>query len=249
MPIDGAVADQRGRLLRGALAGTGIALAAVVVCAVAATATLALGSTYAPKAIAGGAAIAALIVATLPGHHPFSRFGWANNVTLARASLVALAAALIGEGDAPRIMAFAAALGGAAAALDFFDGRLARATGLASAFGARFDMETDAALVMVLALLAWQSGHVGPWVLASGLLRYAFVAAGRCWPWLRHPLAPNFRRKAAAAVQMVALVVVLVPGVPPPAGALVAAGALAFLCCSFLVDTLWLHDHAEDLRP
>jgi hypothetical protein len=48
---------------------------------------------------------------------------------------------------------------------------------------------------------------------------------------------------------MLALVVVLVPGVPPPAGTLIAAGALAFLCYSFLVDTLWLHAHAEDLRP
>jgi phosphatidylglycerophosphate synthase len=249
MPMDGVVADQRGRLLRGALAGTGITLAAVGLCAVAASEALALGSAYAPKAIAGFAVVAALIVATLPEHHPFARFGWANRVTLARAALVALAAALIGEGDAPRIMAFAAALGGAAVVLDFVDGRLARATGLASAFGARFDMETDAALVMVLALLAWQSGHVGPWVLASGLLRYAFVAAGRCWPWLRRTLAPSVRRKAAAAVQMTALVVVLVPGVPPPAGTLGAAGALAFLCYSFLVDTLWLHAHAEDLRP
>jgi len=249
MPMDGVVADQRGRLLRGALAGTGITLAAVGLCAVAASEALVLGSTYAPKAVAGFAGVAALIVATLPEHHPFARFGWANHVTLARAALVALAAALIGEGDAPRIMAFAAALGSAAVALDFVDGRLARASGLASAFGARFDMETDAALVMVLALLAWQSGHVGPWVLASGLLRYAFVAAGRCWPWLRRALAPSFRRKAAAAVQMIALVVVLVPEVPPPAGMLVAAGALAFLCYSFLVDTLWLHAHAEDPRP
>lgn len=247
MPIDGAVADPRGRLLRGALAGTGIALAAVGLCAVAASEALALGSTYAPKAVAGVAVIAALIVATLPEHHPFAHFGWANHVTLARAALVALLAALVGEGDAPRIMAFATVLGGTAVALDFVDGRLARATGLASAFGARFDMETDAALVMVLALLAWQSGHVGPWVLASGLLRYAFVAAGRGWPWLRRPLAPSFRRKAAAAAQMIALVVVLVPGVPPLAGTLIAASALAILCHSFLVDTLWLHDHAEDL--
>src|SRR5512134_793373 len=107
MPIDSAVSDERGRLLRGALAGTAIALAAVGLCAVAATQALAVGPTYAPKAVAGFAVVAALIVATLPGHHPFARFGWANNVTLARAALVALLAALLGEGEAPRIMAFA----------------------------------------------------------------------------------------------------------------------------------------------
>ena len=247
MPIDGAVADPRGRLLRGALASTGVALAAVGICAVAATQALGIGPNYAAKALAGIVVAAALIVATLPGHHPFARFGWANHVTLARAALVALLAALVGEGDAPRVTAFAAGLAAAAVALDGVDGRLARATGLASAFGARFDMETDAALVMVLAALAWQFGRIGPWVLASGLLRYAFVAAGRLWPWLRRPLPPSVRRKTAAAVQMIALAVVLVPGVPRPAGTLVAAGALALLCCSFLVDALWLHRHAEDL--
>jgi phosphatidylglycerophosphate synthase len=188
-----------------------------------------------------------LVVATLPAHHPFARFGWANHATLARAALVALLAALVGEGDGPHLAAFAAAVGGVAVALDFVDGRLARATGLASAFGARFDLEADAALVMVLAALAWQFGRVGPWVLASGLLRYAFVAAGGFWPWLRRSLPPSLRRKSAAAVQMIVLVVVLAPGVPRPAATLVAAGALAFLCYSFLVDTLWLHHHAEDL--
>ncbi len=52
MPVDGVVADQRGRLLRGALAGAGITLAAVGLCAVAASEALALGPTYAPKAVA-----------------------------------------------------------------------------------------------------------------------------------------------------------------------------------------------------
>lgn len=248
MPIDGAVTDRRAGLLRGALVGTGIALAAVAFCAVAATRALAVGPLYVPKALAGIALVAALICATAPGHHPFVRFGWANHATLARAALTALLAALVGEGAGPQLAAYAAAIGGVAVALDFVDGRLARATGMASAFGARFDLETDAALVLVLAILAWQFGRVGPWVLASGLLRYGFVGAGWLWPWLRRPLSPSARRRTTAAVQMVALVVVLVPAVPRPAAALVAAGALALLCCSFLVDTLWLHQHAEDPR-
>jgi phosphatidylglycerophosphate synthase len=248
MPIDGAVADRRAGLLRGVLAGVGIALAAVALCAIAATPSLAVGPAYAPRAVAGIAIAAALVCAALPGDYPFARFGWANHTTLARAALVALLAALIGEGEGPHLAAYAATIGAIAVALDFVDGRLARATGMASAFGARFDLETDAALVLVLAVLAWQFDRVGPWVLASGLLRYAFVAAGRLWPWLRRPLSPSVRRKTAAAVQMVALVVVLVPAVPRPAAALVAAGALALLCCSFLVDTLWLHQHAEDPR-
>jgi phosphatidylglycerophosphate synthase len=246
MSIDGAIADRRERLLRGALVGTGMGLAAVGLSAAAASQAFALGPIFVSKAVAGFALVAAMVFATLADYHPFARFGWANHVTLARAVLVALLAALIGESDAPRLTAFAATIAGIAVALDFVDGRLARATGLASPFGARFDMETDAVLVMVLAILAWQSGSVGPWVLASGLLRYAFVAAGWLRPWLRRPLLPSRRRKSAAALQMVALVVVLAPGVPRPAATLVAAGALALLCWSFLVDTLWLHQHAED---
>jgi phosphatidylglycerophosphate synthase len=95
-----------------------------------------------------------------------------------------------------------------AAVLDAVDGRLARASGMASRFGARFDLETDAALVMILAVLAWQFGQAGPWVLAIGLARYGFVLAGRVWTWLRRPLAPSFRRQAVAAVQMAALLVI-----------------------------------------
>jgi phosphatidylglycerophosphate synthase len=248
MSIDGAIADRRERLLRGALLGTGIGLAAVGVSAAAASLAYGLGPVFVSKAVAGFALVAAMVFATLRDYHPFARFGWANHVTLARAVLVALLAALIGEGEGPRLAAFAATMAGAAVALDFVDGRLARATGLASPFGARFDMETDAALVMVLAILAWQSGSVGPWVLASGLLRYAFVAAGWLRPRLRRPLPPSLRRRSAAAVQMVALVVVLAPGVPRPAANLVAAAALALLCWSFFLDTLWLHQHAEDRR-
>ena len=45
----------------------------------------------------------------------------------------------------------------------------------ASSFGARFDMETDALLILVLAALVWQHGKAGPWILAAGLMRYAFV--------------------------------------------------------------------------
>jgi hypothetical protein len=78
------------------------------------------------------------------------------------------------------------------------------------------------------------------WVIASGALRYAFVAAGLRWRWLEAPLPPSFRRKTVCVVQLAALTVVLVPTVTPPFSTAVAASALAALTCSFLVDTLWL---------
>jgi len=124
--------------------------------------------------------------------------------------------------------------------LDGVDGWLARRTSLASAFGARFDMETDALLIMVLAVLAWQFGKAGVWVLGSGLLRYAFIASGWALPALRQPLPPSQRRKTLAVVQVVALIVTVAPFVPTRLSVLVAAVALGTLMLSFLVDVVWL---------
>lgn len=236
-------------LARGAAAAVGAASFALLVAAPLAGRALGLGPFYAAKVLAGFAAAALLAFAHLPAHRPLTQFGAANVVTLARVAAAALLAGLAGEGGAPEIAAFACAVGAVAVLLDAVDGRLARATGMASPFGARFDLETDAALVMVLAVLAWQLDRAGAWVLASGLARYAFVAAGRAWPWLRRPLEPSLRRKAAAAVQMGALVIALAPGLPRPAAASVAAAALALLCASFAVDIGRLRRRAEeDLR-
>jgi phosphatidylglycerophosphate synthase len=111
---------------------------------------------------------------------------------------------------------------------------------MASAFGARFDMETDALLIQVLAILAWLYGKAGAWVLASGLLRYLFVAAGWLWPWLQQPLFPSVRRKAICVVQIVGLTLALLPEIPAPFSSPIAAISLAALSYSFLVDTVWL---------
>ena len=86
-------------------------------------------------------------------------------------------------------------------------GRLAGAPhGTASAFGARFDMETDApadpgAVHPGLAVTARRA----PWVLPSGLLRYV-VRRGRMALALdAGPLAPSRRRQSVCVVQIVAL--------------------------------------------
>ena len=80
--------------------------------------------------------------------------------------------------------------------LDGVDGRLARASVLASAFGGRLDLEVDAALILALAALVCTSGRAGAWVLAAGLLRYVFLAAGRLWGWMHRPLPPSGASRA-----------------------------------------------------
>ncbi len=200
------------------------------------------GAAYVLKALVLFGAAAWLVRQAVPAHAPHARFGAANRVTLWRLSLVLLLAATLGEAvaDAPALAWGAAALATLAASLDAVDGPLARAGGLASDFGARFDMETDALLVLVLGALVLQFDKAGAWVLAAGLMRYAFVGAARAWPWLARPLPPSLRRKAACVAQIVSLIACLMPPVPPPASAALAAAGVALLVHSFAADVLWL---------
>jgi phosphatidylglycerophosphate synthase len=235
-------------LLRSALLC--ILAAALLIGAIAELCTqrLGLGAAYLPKALTAYAIGALLVVIGLPKHHPFSAFGAANQVTLVRGALVALLAGLIGEAAGSALAAFVTTVATATAVLDGLDGWLARRMRLASAFGARFDMETDALLIMVLAVLTWQFGKAGVWVLGSGLLRYAFVVAGRVLPALRQPLPPSQRRKSVAVAQVVALIVTVAPFVPTSLSVPVAALALGALLLSFLVDVVWLFQNAARSR-
>jgi phosphatidylglycerophosphate synthase len=111
---------------------------------------------------------------------------------------------------------------------------------MSSAFGARFDMEVDALLIQVLAILVWRHGKAGVWVLLSGLLRYGFVVAGWIWSWMAAPLPPRRRAKIICVAQILALIVALLPWVAPETSGWIAATALAVLSYSFFVDTRWL---------
>ena len=186
----------------------------------------------------------ALMARIILGHVPPSGTGLgpANWVTLGRATLVLSVAGLVPQ---PEILIDAGywwiiVVMSAAMVLDGVDGRIARRTGTATAFGARFDMELDSFLMLVLAALVWRSGQVGPWVVLLGLPRYLFVAAGWVWPWMRAPLPERLRRKVGCVIQGVALLVCLGPIVPPSLAAPVAAVTLVLLSASFAVDVVWL---------
>jgi phosphatidylglycerophosphate synthase len=237
--------DAHRALLRSALA-TAVALGVALVGLAAALAGPGgLSQAFALKALAVFSFGVVLFFAALPAHLPRRDFGAANAVTLGRLALVALLAALLGENAVP-VAWPVVVIATLAAVLDAVDGLLARGTGLASPFGARFDMETDAFLMLVLALLAWQFGKAGGWIVAAGLLRYLFLGAGRVWQWLERPLPPSLRRKALCVIQIVTLIVSLAPIVVPPASALIAGAGLVLLVYSFAVDVAWLRRRAGD---
>jgi phosphatidylglycerophosphate synthase len=192
-------------------------------------------------AVGGGMVLWGL--AAKHAHAP--RFGAANRVTLGRGALVMLVVALVGAVPGAPAAWVAIVLALVGLALDGVDGKLARSRGEASAFGARFDMETDALLILALACIAWQFDKAGAWVVLSGAMRYGFVAASWAMPWLGRELPPSRRRQTVCVVQIVTLILCLVPFVAPPVSGTVALAGLLLLSASFAVDVAWLARHAR----
>ena len=203
---------------------------------------LALPTSHAFLVVAPYAALGALLLAKLPPSHPGPGLGPANRLTLARATLVlplATLALLPGTFTGAGYW-WIVGLSTIALVLDGLDGLLARRTGTESAFGARFDLELDAFLLLALCALVWRSGSVGSWVLLVGGLRYLFVLGGLLWPTLRGALPPSRRRKVICVAQGIVLVVCLAPVTRPAPATALAASALLLLVYSFVADTLWL---------
>ena len=167
-------------------------------------------------------------------------FGPANRVTLGRATLVGGVTALVADSfeSSPPVTLFVG-LTAVALILDGVDGKVARRTGTCSTLGARFDMEVDAFLILVLSV--YVSMSMGPWVLLIGGMRYAFVAAARVLPWLNAPLPPSTARKTVAALQGILLLVGASGYLPLAATQAVVALALGTLVWSFGRDILWLY--------
>lgn len=194
------------------------------------------------------AAVAGALLGARPETSRAAAAGPANRVTLARGTLVGGVTALVvdgltGGGVRGAAVVVLVVIASIALLLDLVDGWVARRTGSESGLGARFDMELDALLIAVLSVLVATS--LGPWVLAIGLMRYAFVLAARSLPWLRAPLPASRGRKVVAAVQGVALVVAAAPVIPRVVAAVVVGLALLSLLWSFGRDTRWLAAHAR----
>lgn len=231
--------------LRRAAGAVAVAVGLVLLLAAAGVAArMGWSAAYAAQCLAVYGLGAACMLVGLRGHAPHARFGAANVLTLLRLAMIALLAGLVGRpmpGDAAPLAWAVVVFATTTAVLDAADGPLARSQRLASEFGARFDMECDALLVAVLCLLLVQFDKAGPWVLAAGAMRYAFVLAGRAWPWIDRPLFPSWRRKAVCVAQITLLIVCLGPVIARPASQAIAAVGLAMLGASFFVDLLWLY--------
>lgn len=204
----------------------------------------AIGTTVRLPAAAWSAGVGYLIVSTALLMRGIRRggvehFGPANAVTATRSMLVGLVTALVAASFASAVpTALLVALVAVALALDGVDGYVARRTRSESELGARFDMEVDAFLLLVLCV--YDVRYVGWWVLTIGLLRYAFVVAGLVLPWMNHTLPPRYWRKVVTAACGVALALVASQLLPPALNVLVAVAALLLIVESFGRDVIWL---------
>ena len=163
--------------------------------------------------------------------------GPADRVTLVRALLVGGVAALAVGPDRDALVALATV----ALLLDWVDGQVARRTGTVSDLGARFDMEVDALLILVLSVLV--AGSFGPWVLLVGAARYLRLLACAPWPWLRLSAPPRYWAKVVAALQGVTLTAAAAGVLPTAVAAALLVLALALLAESFGREVWWLREH------
>ncbi|MFE4627364.1 CDP-alcohol phosphatidyltransferase family protein [Streptomyces mirabilis] len=174
-------------------------------------------------------------------------FGPANRVTLGRAILVGGVTALVADSfESSPPVSLLVGLTAVALILDGVDGKVARHTGTSTALGARFDMEVDAFLILVLSV--YVSMSLGPWVLLIGTMRYAFVAAARVLPWLNAALPHSMARKTVAALQGIVLLVAGAGIMPLEGNAAAVLLALASLIWSFGRDITWLYRHRHPVE-
>jgi phosphatidylserine synthase len=138
-------------------ADLGVGLLVVVATAGASWWLLGLPATHVAVSIALYLPLAAVVLAKLPADDPGPGIGPANRVTLGRCALaIPVAAMLFGTETGDTVRWWIVGVSTVALLLDGVDGAVARHTDAQTRFGARFDMEVDAALILVLSVLVWR---------------------------------------------------------------------------------------------
>ncbi|KQQ55060.1 MULTISPECIES: CDP-alcohol phosphatidyltransferase family protein [Rhizobium/Agrobacterium group] len=230
-------------LVQNTLGHLGYLMLGTIIVALLVRTEMSLGWDFVAAAILSLSIVFGFVVYLLPDY-PHRRFGYANIVTAFRATLVCLTGATVlcfeSLHNADTVLWILVGVVALALSLDGIDGYLARRYHQESELGARFDMEVDALLILILSVAAAMLDKAGAWVLMIGLMRYAFVAAGWVAPFLSADLPPSLRRKFVCVVQVSVLCLILVPAVTVPLSGYLAAIALAMLAYSFTLDIVYL---------
>jgi hypothetical protein len=221
---------------------TGMTTQVLFIAALAATVSLSGGLSAAGWLV--GVSCAVIVNAGMArglSRHRTEALSPADWITLARSTFAVGVAALVAASFQRTVPpAMIVSLAAVALTLDAVDGWVARRT-RTNVFGAQFDAEVDAFLILVLSVYA--ARFAGAWVLAIGAARYAFLAAGWIVPWMRRELPARPWRKVVAATQGVVLTIVAAQVLPLALEQVALFGALLLLAESFGRDVWWLSTH------
>jgi uncharacterized membrane protein YbhN (UPF0104 family)/phosphatidylglycerophosphate synthase len=201
-------------------------------------AALVLWLSYPPLLAFVGALCFFFLVAQARGAWtPTGSFGLPNAVTTLR--LVVTMAMLLAFAHEPGWMLAVAALFNLL--LDVVDGWLARRSGLSGEFGARYDIEADALLVLALGILLHHRGLAGPWVILAGAWRYLYVLTPLLFPT---PLGEARRSRHGRFAYVLMLTCFMLTLVLPP-----GMGAPLSLIGTVAVSLSFLHSFWERYAP
>lgn len=184
-----------------------------------------------PAVLAGVASAVFGLWVVLAKHLGLRPFGAANSVTSVRIALTSALGFVV-----PTSNLVMTALVLVVFALDGLDGWLARRRRTASHFGALYDMEGDAYLVMMTSLLLWHKGIADGWVVTAGLLRYIYAIAVRVLP-IRGEAPRSRLGRYGYAILLVSFALAF--SLPQTLATILAAIATAALAFSFLRSALW----------
>jgi phosphatidylglycerophosphate synthase len=165
---------------------------------------------------------------------------WANLVTTVRAvgtaAVVIWTVIIFFTQPAPRWQLLAVIVAAVCECLDGVDGRVARALGESSTFGAWYDMEVDSVLLLALSFALVGTGAAGWWVLILGGWHYAFLISRVVFPVLRTPLPYRWSRRLIAVLVIGSAIGGLafdLIGLPQPVITGLLLGAAGLLTYSF----------------
>lgn len=187
----------------------------------------------------------------LPRNHPpdspenrTDSVGVANGVTLFRGGLLSLVAGFLFVEPTANVAWIPALCYGAAAGLDWVDGRLARYTDQTTVLGARLDMAFDTTGLLVAALVGVRWGTIPVWYLLVPAARYCYRGAVGIRQRRNLPVEelPESRiRRPNAGLQMVFVGGALLPIAPASvvrnAAAIVAIVGIAVFLRDYLAVT------------
>lgn len=165
---------------------------------------------------------------------PSGNFGLPNTVTTLR--LVLTMAMLLAFAREPGWVLAVAAL--VNLLLDVVDGWLARRSAQNSEFGARYDIEADALLVLAMTVLLYHRGLAGPWVILAGAWRYLYVLA----PLVLPPPRGEASRSRHGRIAYVVMITCFMLGLALPRG---ETGRALNLLGTVAVSLSFLHSFWE----